>query len=373
MFLRRINQRVVADDKTPEGQVLSQPTAPFREDRVRNAIKEWSSRIGLKVFQDKLGNLWLNVSEANDLQSVDTLFVAHMDHPGIVVHDFEEIDNQLFAVGGWLGGGSTGITGWPVRLFSTSEQGLAEKIELSGKVKVETIRKGKKGSRPARVRIELSETDKSLSDLRALMPWGACLWFPELKDSFAQVGAYWYVRSADDLFLVASLLRAAEEQPPDKNVAILFARSEEKGEMGSYFAAADTPLTRSARIVSVDVEPVYSFKDIGHGVSVKTLTGADDGGEALTHSIKELADINGITVNEGELKEYKTDVRAFDDMGFTTTCISIPVFNMHNKSKADDSSPKLEVLSDTDRSALVRLLTELFKGKNDALPTEERS
>src|SRR3954466_15431796 len=71
-------------------ELLSQPTAPFREGLVVKAAVDFLDRAKVPWFQDPVGNLVVGVGSQKDYlarvrQRTDEplrLFIAHMDHPG---------------------------------------------------------------------------------------------------------------------------------------------------------------------------------------------------------------------------------------------------------------------------------------------------
>lgn len=248
--------------------ILKQPTAPFRENRVRWAVQKWCSANKIPTFKDNFGNLWLNAEKPDDLQEAELVLIAHMDHPGIIVHEFMLLKDKIVALGDWLGGGPTEIDNASVIVFSANES--KSPITLEGKVIKHTV----KDNRPQKVLIEIKEGSNKnpqayVEELNKFAPWGACISFEELPKGCDQEKGSWYVRSADDLFLVCVLLQTIKDQKPARNIKILFSRSEEKGELGSYFAAADTPLSSKTKIVSVDLTNTDNKEDLGKGVIIR--------------------------------------------------------------------------------------------------------
>lgn len=73
-------------------QILSQPTAPFRETHVYRTITDILSQAQVPHFKDPIGNLVIGVGSAQDYKrAVGTksrdpfrFFIAHTDHPGFI-------------------------------------------------------------------------------------------------------------------------------------------------------------------------------------------------------------------------------------------------------------------------------------------------
>ena len=105
-------------------QLLSQPTAPFRERHVARHLTTLFDRWGVPFFEDPAGNLVLGAESARDYRQrlgarakePLRLFIAHMDHPGF--HGVRWLAPDRLAVR-WHGGSPVKhLTGARVRLVS---------------------------------------------------------------------------------------------------------------------------------------------------------------------------------------------------------------------------------------------------------------
>src|SRR5438045_656859 len=85
--------------------ILTQPTAPFRESWVKRACLSYCYDLGLPVWEDAVGNLWVGARSAAEARKSSLVFVAHLDHPGIVIKKFTQSRGKIYAQGKWLGGG----------------------------------------------------------------------------------------------------------------------------------------------------------------------------------------------------------------------------------------------------------------------------
>src|SRR4051812_12493783 len=71
-------------------EILSRPTAPFREGHIISIMTQKLKEGGVPHFLDPLGNIVIGVSSRTHYQRVVRkktdeplrLFIAHMDHPG---------------------------------------------------------------------------------------------------------------------------------------------------------------------------------------------------------------------------------------------------------------------------------------------------
>src|SRR5688572_6593219 len=93
-------------------EILSQPTAPFREGHVIARITRELDSAAIPYFSDPIGNLILGVSSQKEyfrlIREVSReplrIFIAHMDHPGF--HGVQwKSDNELEVH--WHGGSPT--------------------------------------------------------------------------------------------------------------------------------------------------------------------------------------------------------------------------------------------------------------------------
>ncbi|MEK7357415.1 MAG: hypothetical protein AAB250_13265, partial [Bdellovibrionota bacterium] len=64
-------------------KILTEPTAPFREDRVRSAIERELEAHGIPFVRDAGGNLIAGTDRPASLaKGFHIALLAHMDHPG---------------------------------------------------------------------------------------------------------------------------------------------------------------------------------------------------------------------------------------------------------------------------------------------------
>ena len=71
-------------------ELLSQPTAPFREEHVAAVAQRVLQRAGIPFFRDPVGNVVIGCASRADYRRLARdkngeplrLFIAHMDHPG---------------------------------------------------------------------------------------------------------------------------------------------------------------------------------------------------------------------------------------------------------------------------------------------------
>jgi putative aminopeptidase FrvX len=88
-------------------EMLNCPTAPYREQTVRQFIIDFCFRRDISVWQDEVGNLMAIYGEP--YQNTVFAFSAHMDHPGFIAES-DSARGRLSAV--FYGGGSVVFCGF---------------------------------------------------------------------------------------------------------------------------------------------------------------------------------------------------------------------------------------------------------------------
>src|SRR5664280_2082672 len=63
-------------------RLLRLPTAPYHEHAVREFVIKYCHKLGLRVEQDRAGNVIVKYGKGRAESSTPLVFVAHMDHPG---------------------------------------------------------------------------------------------------------------------------------------------------------------------------------------------------------------------------------------------------------------------------------------------------
>ncbi len=108
-------------------ELLSQPSAPFREQSVLNSVLSVLQRRQIPCFADPVGNLVVGVSSKTDYLKLIQIksrepvrmFVAHMDHPGF--HGYRWLHPRRLKVK-WHGGSPTRFLSG-AKVWLASEEG----------------------------------------------------------------------------------------------------------------------------------------------------------------------------------------------------------------------------------------------------------
>lgn len=226
--------------------LLSQPTAPFREHRVREHIKAFCKERGLQVRQDAMGNVIATTAGPRGGEVLG--FEAHMDHPGFIIEKdsrrgrttalfYGGVDNEYFA-------------GAKVRVFG-------EAGEARGRVtKVQTLKK----QRCRRAWLEL-EGDARRGDL-AMWDLAPCRVRGDRLTS----------RACDDVVGCVAILGLIDElarRGIERRVRCIFTVAEEGGLHGARYLCAKGSIPKRTRIVAIETSRELPQAHIGDGAVIR--------------------------------------------------------------------------------------------------------
>jgi endoglucanase len=315
-------------------ELLRQPTAPFREQRVRAfaeaALDEWRVPHG----RDPHGNLMVGVRDEDDYRRLLNaraaepvrLLIAHMDHPGF--HGVRWLDERTLAIR-WHGGS-------PVKHLNGARVWLAAGDGFVGEGRLRRCELHPKG-------YAIQTAEVRCVDARL---YGDCPQARRLYGGFAFRAPVWrsgkrlYTKAADDLVGVFAILqtaralyrRKARRRPPFIG---LLTRAEEVGFVGAiahlelgWIKARRRPLVA----VSLEASRTLPGARIGKGPVVRlgdrrTVFSAD--GMQLLSELAErvLPQAHQRRVMDGGACEA-TAATAF---GIPTIGLTVPLGNYHNQ------------------------------------------
>ncbi len=84
--------------------ICNLPTAPFCEEHVARWLETWASTMGLKIWRDAAGNLYVEYVQGDRSES-PFIVEAHMDHPGFLVAGIEPGEEKAYVVKAEFRGG----------------------------------------------------------------------------------------------------------------------------------------------------------------------------------------------------------------------------------------------------------------------------
>lgn len=184
-------------------ELLSQPTAPFRELRVRSFLQTHLQRRGIDHFIDPVGNLVVGVgSEAAYRRLVNgrgrdpvRVFIAHMDHPGF--HGTQWLGDKRMQVQ-WFGGS-------PVRHLSGASVWVSddEGVLAEGILRKPKLHKSRRYLESAEVVFDATGFSRTETQANALFGGFG------FRKPVWQSGHKLYTKAADDLVGVYTIMELA--------------------------------------------------------------------------------------------------------------------------------------------------------------------
>lgn len=316
-------------------QILSQPTAPFREDRVIGLVCSLLEKNKVPHFQDIAGNIIVGArSEQHYLRVIKKrskeplrVFVAHMDHPGF--HGKKWVsDNQLEIK--WHGGS-------PTKHVSRAKVWVALTEDSVTPGSLEQVRISKHG-----YSIDTATVKLDRKDLPDKLPAAKSLYGGfDFKSPVWTSGKRIYTRAADDLagvFCILSLamkIYSGAKKPVDSGFIGLLTRAEEVGFVGAI-AHFELGLLQQANrkifCVSLEASRTLPGAIIGKGPVIRLgdrRTVFDPGGSQILSTLaqKALPGKHQRRIMDGGSCEGT----AATTYGIPVIAMSVPLGNYHNE------------------------------------------
>lgn len=316
-------------------ELLTRPTAPFREEQVIAVAERALERAGVPSFRDPVGNVIVGcASRADYRRLVRTtseeplrVFIAHMDHPGF--HGVRWISDSRLAVK-WHGGS-------PVRHLSGSRVWLATRDGYEARGRLGAVRLLKSGRALDTAVVQVEGVRKTLrpraGDLYGGFGFRAPVW---------RAGKRLYTKAADDLVGVFAIVSSAIElyKKPHRGhqrpaFLGLLTRAEEVGFVGAighfetgWLAQARRPVV----CVSLETSRTLPGAIVGKGPVVRL------GDRRTTFDpdyLRVLTDIAQKTLPGNHQRRVMDggtcEATAAMAWGFPAIGISVPLGNYHNE------------------------------------------
>lgn len=318
-------------------KILSQPTAPYREKRVIDFLKEFFAQEQIPYFSDPHGNLVLGVQSKNEYfkrvrlktQEPLRLFMAHLDHPGF--HGVQWLEDGLLKVQ-WYGGAPTQfLENAPVWVTAPHQDVVRGRMRSA----------------------ELTEKKNTIHTAQLQFPEKIQPRFSNAKDIYGgfsfrepvwQEGSLLYTHGADDLAGVFSVVSLAQEiyskkstlKQAKSNFLGILTRAEEVGFVGAIAHFSLNWLQKPQRkivLISLETSRTLQGAEIGKGPVVRL-------GDRFTvfdaSGLKVLADVAQKELPESHQKRImdggRCEASAGTCFGIPSLGISIPLGNYHNQS-----------------------------------------
>lgn len=325
-------------------ELLSIPTAPYREHAVASWCLETLATSGVPTFLDAAGNIIVNAHSEADFKKrlraakcAPRVFIAHMDHPGFHGVRWKKSGKRQLLVAQWHGGAPTEkILG--ARVWTAIENGYAS----PGRVRKATFETRPNGFKSIKtLEIELTDSPTRCEH---------CFQIParELFGGWGFSAPVWtqgstvYTKAADDLVGVYAILELAKESSQTKPsrrtpwFAIL-SRAEEVGFIGTLahldrFAPTYRSLRHAPLFVSLETSRTLPGARLGHGPVVRLGDRWTVFSPGWTRAFSDLA----ARVLPGKHQRRVMDggsceASAAMAHGFDAIGISVPLANYHNQ------------------------------------------
>lgn len=338
-------------------EVVSQPTAPFHEERVAARIAAYLREWGIPFTVDEAGNIIARYQHGAPCRPL--VLMAHMDHPAFAVT----------APGGPDGADWTAALrgGVGARCF---EQPVAVRIFPDGPNAAEAgvaahVAAYRQGDQPRAVELYLTLDEPAVAG--TIKPGDFGVWDLldfELRDGFI------HARAIDDLVGCAAALLALWQVACDGAETALygvFTRAEEVGLVGAAAAIRHGSLPTDAYIVSLEASPALPGALQGEGPVIRAGDRAVTFSETAEVILKAAADRLGSNVWRPAQRQTTKVQRqlmtggrceggATMQAGFATTGLAFPLANYHNVAEGYTLAP--EYISVSDYLTGVALLQE---------------
>ncbi len=295
--------------------ILSHPTAPYREHRIRQYIIDFCKMRKIKVKQDDVGNLV--VTYGSHYKNTVFAFAAHMDHPGFIIEK-DSVRKRTTAL--FYGG-------------------VAEKFFKHSTVKIFT----QNGPVKAKVTRTLFDLKKRLKKV----------WLKQ--DGDVQQGdiGMWdlpacqirgdrlYSRACDDLVGCISILVLLDEltrRKIRKKVQAVFSVAEEGGLHGAKHLCLTKKIPKRTNIIAIETSSVVPAVKMGDGVVIRVGDRSSLFTPALTgfllDAAKRAQSIDKAFKYQRKLMDAGVcESTVYNRFGYTNAAVCIPLGNYHNQNQ----------------------------------------
>lgn len=327
---RGIVARMREDRYALLAEILTQPTAPFRESHVVRCATRALERGHVPFFLDSVGNVVVGCDSAAEYRRLTAVrsreplrvFIAHMDHPGFHGVRFESASRLAVK---WHGGS-------PVKHLAGSRVWLADNTGVVGDGRLAAVQLHKSRRALATAHVQLTTPLRHARTLFGGFAFRAPWW---------RRGKLLYTKAADDLVGVFAVLNTAlnlfDRNRPRSHPAFigLLTRAEEVGFIG-MLAHLELGWLASARrkIIAISLETSRTLPNayIGKGPVVRLgdrRTVFDPGAlNVLTHLARRvLPGAHQRRIMDGGTCEATAAVV----YGLSAIGISVPLGNYHNQ------------------------------------------
>lgn len=345
--------------------IVSQPTAPFHEERGAARVGHWLRAWGVPFAVDAHGNIVAHYQRGAPCRPL--ALMAHMDHPAFTITASGGPDGAHYTAA--LEGGvppRSFTREVPVRIYPRA--GKAHIQGLAGRVVGYVLGEG-----PRDVALHIRMDDASGAEAagsgEAIAPGAFGVWdLPsfEVRDELV------HARAVDDLAGCAAILltlRAAALDAWRTDVYGVFTRAEEVGLVGARAALESGVVPCDGIVVSLEASKALPGAQQGDGPVIRVGDRATTFSEGAEVALKAAAERIGSNVWR-PLRDAPTAVQrqlmsggqcegsAAVRLGYQTTGLAFPLGNYHNVSATGDLTLVPETIHVRDYVTGVTLLQE---------------
>ncbi|HVT89276.1 MAG TPA: hypothetical protein VHD56_10520 [Tepidisphaeraceae bacterium] len=329
-------------------ELCSVPTAPFAEQRVIEWVERFvAARPALKLSRDRFNNLLLELPGRSRSKSPRLVFVAHMDHPGMVAGRM--IDSKTLRANFHGGVLSEYVRGAKVRFFDKG-------CEIPGTV-LSTEPDAKRSSYPGAVTVRVNQP----------VTRGCPGMFDQGPGRIR--GDKFFSRVCDDLAGAASLLTLLDnllKKPPANTIAVLLTRAEEDGFVGAIASVLYPKLLRKTdRVISIETSAMQTYAQQGDGVVLRVGDRTSIFNSGFMYFLFEQA--QALARNDRTFKFQRSlmpggtcEATVFDLYGYVTGAICVPLGNYHNMDR-DKKKIGPEYVDLNDWKNMVKLFEQVVR------------
>lgn len=331
-------------------QIVSQPTAPFHEERIAKKIVGYLQEWQIPYQLDEFGNIIAHYQHGSSSRPL--VLMAHMDHPAFTVTSVneQEAENGGDLVAHLEGGVSGTYFNQPiaVKIFPASrpesEPGLPA-----------TIISYKQGDKPRDITFYIKLADAA--DQKYIQSGDFGIW--DLLN-FEILDGFIHARVLDDLVGCTSALLTLWQMVQEKaetDVYAVFTRAEEVGLVGAEAVMGNGTLPKDAFIVSLEASKTIPGAIQGEGPVIRVGDKLFTFNEEAELILKVAAEQIGSNVWHSSLPNFVKVQRQLMNggsceagaallSGYSTTGLAFPLGNYHNMSSDLKLAPENISVSD---------------------------
>lgn len=356
-------------DKKLLHQLLSCPTAPYREFHVATFVKQFLEKENISYLVDPIGNIIVGADSKesyirkvrNSSKEPLRFFIAHMDHPGF--HGQKWLNKKTLGVT-WLGG-------TPRKFLNGAKVWLATQEGVVGEGIIQKAKLNSQKSALENSQVVVKKWNREFQNVK--------IEAKALYGSFAFSSPVWeknrtiYTKAADDLVGVFSILSLAKKLKKNHSRFLgLISRAEEVGFIGTI-GHLDLGWLNSKKdsvvVVSLETSRTLPGALMGKGPIVRLGDRATPFDPGLIQVLTRLAQSKLPKGFQRRIMDGGTcEATAAIAFGFKAMGISIPLGNYHNQSfeggpeSRGEWGPAPEFVHTQDIEGMLKLCESLMDG-----------